>query len=86
MHKQVSERQVAASPSNAQRSTGPKTPEGKARASLNSIKHGAFAKTDNVRREIMARRGEDPAEYDTNSCSRTWWTPVSPRMPWRPWW
>jgi hypothetical protein len=61
---QVSDRKVAANQSNAQKSTGPKTPEGKARVALNAIKHGAFAKADNVRREIMARRGEDPAEYE----------------------
>ena len=60
----VSERKVAANQSNAQKSTGPKTAEGKARASLNALKHGAYAKTDTVRRELMAQRGEDPAEYE----------------------
>jgi hypothetical protein len=39
-------------------------PEGKARVATNAIKHGAYAKAENVRREIMVRRGEDPAEYE----------------------
>ncbi len=55
---------VAASQANGKKSKGPKTPEGKARASLNSLKTGAYAKTDNVTRQIMLRRGEDPAFYD----------------------
>src|SRR5271157_6389122 len=55
---------VAASQANGKKSKGPKTPEGKARASLNSLKTGAYAKTDNALREIMLRRGEDPAFFD----------------------
>jgi hypothetical protein len=39
MHKQISDRKVAANQSNARKSTGPKTVAGKARASLNSFKH-----------------------------------------------
>src|SRR5271167_3029145 len=61
---QVSDRKVAANQSNAQKSTGPKTPEGKARVSLNALKTGAYAKTDNALREIMLRRGENPADYE----------------------
>ena len=42
---------------NAKKSTGPRTPEGKARSSQNAIKHGLLA-----RDAVMA--DEDPAEYD----------------------
>jgi len=55
---------VAANHANAQKSTGPRTPEGKARAALNAIKHGAYARADNSRRHIMLQRGEGPAEYE----------------------
>ena len=43
---------------------GPRTLEGKACVAMNAIKHGAYAQAENVRREIMVRRGEDPAEYE----------------------
>jgi len=55
---------VAASQANGRKSKGPATPEGKARASLNSLKTGAYAKTDKARREIMLRRGENPDDFD----------------------
>ena len=42
---------------NAKKSTGPRTPEGKARSSQNALKHGLLA-----RDAVMA--DEDPAEYD----------------------
>jgi hypothetical protein len=43
--KPISDRQLAANRSNAARSTGPRTPQGKARSALNSRKHG-FAAAD----------------------------------------
>ncbi len=60
----VSAKQLAANQANAQKSTGPKTPAGKARASLNSFKHGAYAKIESRRREVMLKRGQDPGEYE----------------------
>ena len=42
---------------NAERSTGPRTPEGKARSARNSFKHGLYS-------QQLIIEGEDPAEFD----------------------
>src|SRR5258708_12299294 len=42
--KTTSARKIEANRRNAQRSTGPKTPEGKAKSSQNAITHGIFVK------------------------------------------
>ncbi len=42
----ATERQIAANRRNAQKSTGPRTPEGKARVRLNALKHGLSARYD----------------------------------------
>ena len=49
--------QIEANRLNAQKSTGPRTPEGKERASRNAVKHGLLA-------EQVVIHGEDPAEFD----------------------
>ncbi len=49
--------QVEANRANAEKSTGPRTPEGKERASQNALKHGLFA------REAVLR-GEDEDEFE----------------------
>ena len=49
--------QIAANRLNAQKSTGPRTPEGKAAASFNALKHGMDAAS-------IVIPGEDPAAYD----------------------
>jgi hypothetical protein len=49
--------QVLANRSNAQKSTGPRTPEGKAVVSQNAVKHGLLA------REVVIK-GEDSGEFE----------------------
>ncbi len=49
--------QIAANIANSKKSCGPKTPEGKARARDNALKHGLFAAT-------LLIKGEDPEEYN----------------------
>jgi hypothetical protein len=52
-----SEAQILANRRNAQKSTGPRTPEGKAVVSKNAVKHGLTARHDLI-------NGEDRAEFD----------------------
>ena len=51
------EKQIHASRENAKKSTGPRTPEGKARSSKNALKHGLLSQDAVI-------PGEDPAEFD----------------------
>ncbi|HMD98945.1 MAG TPA: hypothetical protein VKM93_16630 [Terriglobia bacterium] len=64
VEREVTPARVAASQANGKKSKGPKTAQGRARASLNSLKTGAYARTDNALRQIMLRRGEDSAFFD----------------------
>ena len=52
-----SEAKLAANRANAQKSSGPKSDEGKARSSRNSFKHGLYSKQ-------LVLPGENPAELD----------------------
>jgi hypothetical protein len=49
--------QVSANRSNAQKSTGPRTPEGKAAVAQNAVRHGLLAQ------EVVIK-GEDPGEFE----------------------
>jgi hypothetical protein len=52
----TSQKRIDANRRNAQRSTGPRTPEGKARSRFNGLKNGLTA-------SVPVLPGEDPAEY-----------------------
>ena len=56
-----SEKQIAASRANGARSRGPKTPEGKARAARNSLRHGLLARA-------VVLEDESRAKFDTLVC------------------
>ncbi len=58
----VTAKRRAANRAAAQRSTGPKTEEGKQRAVLNSLQHGAFATENHIREAAAQREPEGPAE------------------------
>ena len=53
----VSPKQLRANQRNARRSTGPRTDDGKSRASRNAIAHGIFCRD-------LLMPGEDPAEFE----------------------
>ncbi len=53
----TTEAQVSANRVNAQKSTGPRTAEGKAAVGLNAVKHG-------LRAQAVVLPGEEPDEYD----------------------
>src|SRR5438477_448622 len=53
----ASERQIAANRENAQKSTDPKTPEGRATVRVNGIEHGLSPET-------LVLHGEDPADFE----------------------
>ena len=44
MQNTTSVKQIAANRRNAQKSTGPRTPEGRAVSKMNALKHGIFSK------------------------------------------
>lgn len=80
-----SEKQIAANRANALKSTGPKTPEGKARTSMNALRHGALARsyvlhdecsdefrlfTESFHREYQPRTATEIALTDTMATAR----------------
>ena len=60
MPRRTTEKQRAASRRNARKSTGPRTPEGKARSSKNALKHGLLAREAVITSGLAA---ENPAEF-----------------------
>jgi hypothetical protein len=71
----VSPAQLAANRSNAARSTGPRSPEGKARSAQNAIKHGLLSRHAVIQSGPLA---EDQVEFDNHCASvRDAFTPMS---------
>src|SRR5487761_1060472 len=62
--RKVTEKRRAANRAAAQKSTGPKTDEGKQRAACNSFEHGAFASEPHILDQAVARAGGDAGEMD----------------------
>ena len=56
--KPVSEKSLAANRANAKRSTGPRTPEGKAKASKNACKHHLYARLHLAPDAVLQRAAE----------------------------
>ena len=56
----ASEAQIKANRENAQKSTGPRTEEGKAVVAQNAVKHGLWARQAVIKEE-------DPAEFELTS-------------------
>ena len=64
--------QINANQKNAQKSTGPRTPEGKRAVSQNALKHGLFA-------DQAVSRGESHAEYESlRQAMLAEWRPLGP--------
>jgi hypothetical protein len=64
----VSERRLAANRANAQKSTGPRTPEGKRRSALNATRHGILSQVLHLPEEEMAAYDEFTAPYVSSLC------------------
>src|SRR5215831_582553 len=74
MKKAFTEKQLAANRANASRSTGPRTPDGKARSSQNACKHG-FASADFA--VVRLEDVDDIAKLLEDLVST--WQPVNPQ-------
>jgi hypothetical protein len=72
MSKKISQKQIDANRRNAQKSTGPKTKEGKAKSSMNSIKYGIYSDKFLIKGE----KKEDFDEYSNDFIN--WLNPSNP--------
>ncbi len=59
----ISPKQQAANQRNAQKSTGPRTEDGKARTSLNALRHGIYGRPNAIRRGELAEDEKEVTEF-----------------------
>jgi len=78
----TTERQIASNQRNASKSTGPRTPEGKAKSRANALKHGLAAETLVI--DSLARTSSSAKPSGSRTSSRHRPKAGSRSMPWSP--
>ena len=59
----ISAKQKEANQGNAQKSTGPRTEDGKAHSSLNAVRHGIYGRPNAIRRGELAEDKKEVTEF-----------------------
>jgi hypothetical protein len=76
MRKTMSLKQIAANRLNAQKSTGPKTPEGRAVSKMNALKHGILSK------EVLVRgMNRKESRHELAALQKRFWEELNPIGP-----
>ncbi len=78
---EITPEQIERNRKNAQRSTGPRTPEGKRHSAMNRLTHGLYARSDEA---TLAALGEDQESFDElhERFMEEWNRGRRPRKPW----